>query len=170
MFVFRDPKLLAPAGLLSGVVRGIGYELGRFAPEIPEKTARPEDVPDDYLPPPVGSRADVASAVCKLFRNAESDGESFVTIERSGFTIEIILGDEQPCSQLLLHVHVDDDATTATKAILRLADHFGMRALDCSTSEFMEAEPTRRASQEAPTKKRRSRRSLGCPAADYHFY
>ena len=122
--------------------------------KFPENTARPEEVPDDYLPPSVGSRADVASAVCKLFRHAESDGESFVTIERSGFTIEISLGDEEPCSQMLLHVHVDgEDATAATKTILRLADHFGMRAIDCSTSEFMEAERSR-GSREGRERKR----------------
>ncbi len=109
--------------------------------KFPENTSRPQDVPDDYLPPAVGSRADVVSAVRKLFRGAETDGESFVTVERSAFAIEISLGEEEPCSQLLLCVHVSGDAAPATKAILRLADHFGMRALDCSTSEFLEAEP-----------------------------
>jgi hypothetical protein len=105
--------------------------------KFPDDATRPEQVPDDYLPPAVGSRAEVAAAVSKLFRHVEGAGESFITIVRSAFAIEISLGDEEPCSQLLLHVH--DDHAAATKAILRLADHFGMRAIDCSSGEFIAA-------------------------------
>lgn len=104
--------------------------------KFPENTSRPEQMPDDYLPPAIGSRAAVASAVRKLFRNAEYANESFITIDRSRFAIEISLGDEEPCSQLLLRVH--DDHSAATKVILRLADHFRMRAIDCSSGEFIE--------------------------------
>lgn len=123
--------------------------------KVPKETARPEDVPDDYLPPGVGSRAEVTAAVRKLFRGSDSDGESFVSIERSGFAIEVSLGDDEPCSQLLLNVHDDDEA--ATKAILRLADHFGMRAIDCSTSEFIEATTGKKA-RDARRKATASRR------------
>ncbi len=105
--------------------------------KFPEGIARPEHAPDDYLPPAIGTRAAVASAVRKLFRIVGDGNESFITVERVRFAIEISIGDDEPCSQLLLHVH--DDHTAATKAILRLADHFGMRALDCSTNEFIEA-------------------------------
>lgn len=106
--------------------------------KFPKGISRPEQVANDYLPPALGSRADVASAVRKLFRNVEGASDSFITISRSAFAIEISLGDEEPCSQLLLHVH--DDHAAATKAILRLADHFGMRALDCSSGKFIAAE------------------------------
>lgn len=109
---------------------------------FPETTTRPEDTPRDCLPPAVGSRADVAAAVRKLFRNVEGDSDSFLTIFRSAFAIEISLGDEEPCSQLMLHVH--DDHAAATKAILRIAEHFGMRAVDCSTGEFVDAARGRR--------------------------
>jgi hypothetical protein len=129
--------------------------------KFPQKTARPEEAPDDHLPPAVGSRAEVAAAVRKLFRNAEVASDSFITISCTAFAIEISLGDEEPCSQLLLHVH--DDHAAATQGILRLADHFGMRAIDCSSGEFIEAGQGRRrreASTEAQEKKQRSRRKL----------
>src|SRR6187200_478558 len=125
--------------------------------KFPKDAARPEQVPDDYLPPAVGSRAEVASAVRKLFRYAEYPGESFITIERSTFTLEISLGDEDPCSQLLVQVHGD-----ATKAILRLADHFGMRAIDCSTSEFIEAGESKR-KRGAREKKRKDEKQPPAP-------
>jgi len=99
-------------------------------------------VPADYLPPAVGSRAQVAAAVRKLFRNVEGDSDSFLTIIRSAFAIEISLGDDEPCSQLMLHVH--DDHAAATKPILRIAEQFGMRAVDCSTGEFLDTSGGRR--------------------------
>jgi hypothetical protein len=110
--------------------------------KFPEGASRPEQVPEDYLPAAIGSRADVASAVRKLFRNVEGDSDLFLTIFRSAFAIEISLGDKEPCSQLFLHVH--DDHAAATKAILRIAEHFGMRAVDCSTGEFLVAARGRR--------------------------
>ncbi len=126
-----------------------------------KETARPEQVPDDYRPPAVGSRADVASAVRKLFRNVESASDSFITIARSAFAIEISLGDTEPCSQLLLHVH--DDHVAAAKLILRLADHFGMRAIDCSTGEFIAgggSKPSREVSEKEREDEARYRRRL----------
>src|SRR5205814_72658 len=92
--------------------------------------------PDDYCPSPIGSRTKVALALRKLFRGADatSDG-SFITVTSRTFTIEISTGDEEQCVQLLLHVRGDGDK--ARKAILRIADHFQARSVDCSTGEFI---------------------------------
>ena len=129
---------------------------------FPDDTARPEQVPDDYLPPPVGSRAEVVAALRKLLRNVECAGDAFVTIERARFAMEIELGDEEPCSQLLLHVH--DDHGEATKTILRIAGHFGMRAIDCSSGEWLVAGPAREASEPIQKKKPRARPKPNQPA------
>src|SRR5262245_8347459 len=129
--------------------------------KFPEGATRPEQVPEDYLPPAIGSRADVASAVRKLFRNVEGDSDSFLTIIRSAFAIEISLSDEEPCSQLVLHVHHNHAA--ATKAVLRIAEHFGMRAVDCSTGEFLSparGRRTREVSEQERADAERYRRRL----------
>jgi hypothetical protein len=128
---------------------------------FPENTAQPEQVPDDYQPPPVGSRAEVVSALRKLLRNVDLTGDSFVSIDRARFAMEIGLGDEEPCSQLFLTVH--DDHAEAMKTILRVADHFGMRVIDCSSGEFIEAGRRREASEERQEKQPRSRRKLDQP-------
>jgi hypothetical protein len=124
--------------------------------KFPEGTARPEQVSKDYLPPAVGSRANVAAAVRKLFRNAEGAGDSFISVTGSKFSMEISFGDTDPCSQLLLHVSGD-----ATKAIQRLANHIGMRAIDCSSGDFIEAGRRKReVSEKEREDEARYRRSL----------
>src|SRR5438094_584458 len=110
--------------------------------KFPEQALQPQDIPDDYVAPAIGSRAEVASVLRKLFRNVESGNNSVITVLRPCFTIEIILGDEEPCSQMLLHVR--GDGTGAAKTILHMAEQFGLRAVDCSTSEFIKIGRRRR--------------------------
>jgi hypothetical protein len=104
--------------------------------KLPQNALQPQDVPDDYVAPAIGSRAEVASVLRKVLRSLECNTDSFSTLSCSSFAMEIILGDEEPCSQLLLHVH--GDGGEATKTILRVAKHLGLRAIDCSTTEFIE--------------------------------
>jgi len=102
--------------------------------KFPTDTAQPADVPDDYAPPSIGCRTEVSAALRKLLRGALG-GEASVTLDRAAFAMEIGLGEGEPCSQLLLHV--SGDVAEATKTIWRITEHFGLRAIDCSTSEFI---------------------------------
>jgi hypothetical protein len=126
--------------------------------KLPRTVRRPEDVPDDYDPPVIGSRAEVTSALRKLFRNIEDGDVSFLTLSRSAFTIEFNLGNQEPCSQLLLHVR--GDHAQAAKAVLRIADCFGARAIDCSTSEFIEKGGKREVSEKEREDEARYRRQI----------
>ncbi len=103
--------------------------------KLPQEAMSPADIPDRYENPTIGSRAEVVSALQKLFRDVEGGDDSFVTVDSSAFAIEISLGDDECCSALLLHVH--GDQAKAKKSILRIAEHFGLRAIDCSTNEFI---------------------------------
>jgi hypothetical protein len=126
--------------------------------KFPREASQPQDVPDDYVAPAIGSRAQVTLALRKLFRGVEGADDSSLTLSGSSFTIEIVLGDEEECSQLLLHVR--GDGGQATKAILRMAEHFGLRAIDCSTSEFIEKERTRGTSDKEREDEARYRRKI----------
>jgi hypothetical protein len=129
-----------------------------FLQKFPQEARQPQDVPDNYVAPAIGSRAEVASALRRLFHDVESADDSFVTVQSSSFAMEIILGDEDPCSHLLLHVHTD--GLEATKAILRIAKHLGLRAIDCSTSKFIEKIQRRAVSEKEREDEARYRREM----------
>ena len=126
--------------------------------KFPQEVRQPQDLPDNYVAPAIGSRAEVASALRKLFRNVESAGDSSVTVQNSSFAMEIVLGDQERCSQLLLHVH--SEGPGATKAILRIAERLGLRAIDCSTSKFIEKRQSREVSEKEREDEARYRRII----------
>ena len=127
-----------------------------YLQKFPHEARQPQDIPDNYVAPAIGSRAEVALALRKLFRDGESANDSCVTVQNSSFAMEIILGDEEPCSQLLLHVHSDGQG--ARKAILRIAERLGLRAIDCSTSKFIEKRQRREISEKERADEARYRR------------
>ncbi len=96
----------------------------------------PEQIPEDYVGASIGSRSTVAGAIRRLFRIPKQASDSMLTLERAHYAIEIDLGEDPQCTRLILSVH--DDAVAATRAIRRLAEHFQMRAIDCSSGEFVD--------------------------------
>jgi hypothetical protein len=129
-----------------------------FLQKFPQEARQPQEVPDNYVASAIGSRAEVASALRELFRDVECANDSCVTVQNSSFAMEIILGDEEPCSQLLLHVHSEGQG--ARKAILRIAERLGLRAIDCSTSEFIEKRQRREISEKEREDEARYRRII----------
>ena len=126
--------------------------------KFPQEARKPDDIPADYVAPAIGSRTEVATTIRKLFRDVEVSTDAFLTIQTSSVAIEINLGDDEPCSQLFLNVH--SDGPGATMAILRIADKFGLRALDCSTTEFIEKRRSRKISKQEQEDEARYRRQI----------
>jgi hypothetical protein len=105
---------------------------------FPQNVTNPADVPNDYRPPVIGSRSEVASSLRKLFPAANASDPAWVVIHGEDFSIEVSTGDNDYCSRLMLYVGGGDGAV---QAVMQIAQHFQMRALDCSTGEFMDAVP-----------------------------
>ena len=95
-------------------------------------------MPDDYRPPVIGSRSKVASSLRELFPAANTSDPAWVVIDGEDFSIEVSTGDDDDCSGFMLHVRGGDGAV---QAVMQIAQHFQLRALDCSTGEFMDAMP-----------------------------
>jgi len=100
------------------------------------QNASPTEVPDDYAPPVIGSRAEVASSLRELFPAANTSDPAWIVIDGDDFSIEVSTGDNEQCTGSTLHVRGGDGAV---QAVMQIAQHFEMRALDCSTGEFMDA-------------------------------
>lgn len=104
--------------------------------KLPNKVQSPEQIPEDYVGASIGTRSTVTDAIRRLFRIPKQASGSVITLDRTRYAIEIDLGEDQQCTRLILSVH--DDATAATRAIQRLAEHFQMRAIDCRSGEFVD--------------------------------
>jgi hypothetical protein len=103
---------------------------------FPQNVASPEGMPDDYRPPVIGSRAQVASTLRELFPAADTSDPAWIVIDGDDFSIEVSTGDHEQCTGFMLHVRGGD---TAVQPVMQIAKHFELRALDCSTGEFMDA-------------------------------
>jgi hypothetical protein len=103
---------------------------------FPQNVASPAEIPDDYKPPVIGSRAQVASSFRELFPTAITSDPGWIVIDRDDFSIEVSILDNEQCTGFMLYVHGDE---SAVQAVMQIAQHFEMRALDCSSGEFMDA-------------------------------
>lgn len=94
------------------------------------------DIPDDYMPPVIGSRSQVVSSLLKIIPTADASDPSWVSIDGDGFSIEVNIGDDGHCTDIMLHVRGSD---AAIQAVRQIAERLQVRALDCSTGEFLDA-------------------------------
>src|SRR4051812_46202358 len=112
----------------------------RFPPEVRDVA----ELPDDYKAPAIGTRAEIASALCSMFSGARVSQPDHVLIEGPGFCMEVGLGREVICDGFMLFVRAGDSPATIG-AVKRIAEHFAVRAWDVSAGEFldMSTDPTR---------------------------
>ena len=94
-----------------------------------------EGLPDDFKPSAIGSRAEVAQAVRKVFPGANISDLGWLVIDGEGFSIEVSTGEEEPCDGFMLHVRGGD---AALGAVIQLAQLFEARAFDMSSCQFLD--------------------------------
>jgi hypothetical protein len=94
-----------------------------------------EQLPDDFKPSAIGSRAEVAQAVRKVFPDANISDLGWLVIDGEGFSIEVSTGSKEPCDGFMLHVRGGD---AALGAVMQLAELFEARAFDITSSQFID--------------------------------
>jgi hypothetical protein len=107
---------------------------------FPEEIDAIAQLPRDFKPPALGSRAEVAQAIGKIFPDANISNLSWLLILGHGFSIEVNAGKEEPCGGLTLHVRGGD---AAPGAVMQIAQLFEARAVDMGSGEFLDRIPAR---------------------------
>lgn len=112
----------------------------RFPPEVRDVA----ELPNDYKAPAIGTRAEIASALCSMFSGARVSEPNHVLIEGPGFCMEVGLGREETCVGFMLFVRAGENHATIG-AVKQIAERFALRAWDVSAGEFldMSTDPTR---------------------------
>lgn len=91
-------------------------------------------------------RSAVIEAVSALFPgSAKFSDSSWGHIAGDGWSIEVNVGSDEMRPSIMLHVRGAGDPVPA---ILQIADALRVRALDCSTGDFLDAEAPEKASFE----------------------
>jgi hypothetical protein len=98
------------------------------------------DIPDDFVPNSIGTRADIIAKILGSFPSANFNDPSWGVIETHDGSIEVNIGNNDDCDGFMLHVRGGKATFEAVTAIVTAV---GCRAIDCQTSEFFEIESGR---------------------------
>lgn len=106
-----------------------------FVFNAPQHIATMDEIPHDFLPPPLGPASDVGR---RLRAGVESVDLSDPTCGRllgETWSIELSMGADDPVEAIMLYVRGGGDDVLAV--IARIAAAVQARALDISTGEFL---------------------------------
>jgi len=107
-----------------------------FVHDFPSHLASAADIPDDFEPGPIGSRSDVSAKILEVFPGTDFTDPCWGVIDGAGWSFEVSIGKNEPCTGFALHVRGGDGAADAVAAILNRLEP---RAIDMQTGEFFVA-------------------------------
>jgi len=90
---------------------------------------------DDFKPPAIAPRAEVAQSLKRLFPDADISDLSWLVLNGQGYKIEINMGRKEPCDGFTLHVRGSD---RALNAVTQIALNFEARAFDMTACQFLD--------------------------------
>ncbi len=96
-----------------------------FVQDIPPDAREVGDIPDGFVPKPIGARSAVVTAIQKVAPEVEFRTPECGTIEGDGYSIEVNLGLDDPVTGFALHVRGSQDALFIVADVL---SELGVRA------------------------------------------
>lgn len=116
----------------------------------------------DFKPPSMGSTGAVRLTVSRNLPRVDWSDPNLGILEAKEFSIEFNLGDEDPVTNMMLHVRGTGDPVTV---IADLCKATGWRALDCSTGEWLDlADPLHEGWSAFQEFRDRAIGALSCPS------
>ena len=126
-----------------------------FVQDLPLGIASAADIPDDFVPSPIGLRSEVIAKVSALYPECSFADPSWGVLDVPGCSIGLNLGSSEELQSFAMHVRGDERAPSVVAHIL---GELGMRALDpCSPSGLFEQDPILRSESFAQWQSYRSR-------------
>lgn len=98
-----------------------------FVQRLPDGITAVDQIPDDFVPGPIGTRASIIKAIQEAVPGADFSDPSWGRIDGPGFSIEVDTGDDGELTSLALHVRGGDLAICVIEDILGC---LGLRAVD----------------------------------------
>ena len=107
-----------------------------FAQDLPASITSLRDIPDDFVPQPLGKRVSLIAKILGVVPQADFADPSWGKIRTPDCEIEIGLGNDEDVEAIVFHVYGGELAPGVVAAILRTLQ---FRALDSSTGEIFNA-------------------------------
>ena len=126
-----------------------------FVQDLPPGIASVDDIPDSFVPSPIGLRSEIIAKLSALYPECDFADPSWGVLDLPGCSIELNLGSSEQLDSFAMHVRGDECAPNVVAHIL---GELGMRALDLSsTSGLFEQDPILRSESFARWQSYRSR-------------
>ena len=138
----KDPRILIYNQRGALVVQSGIRPLGTMSwdisiQDLPADAASLDDIPNDYVPRPLGTRSEMIARIQELLPDTNFSDPSWGMLIRSEFAIEFNMGSEEVCGSIMLHVRGGGPAMTTVTHVLK---HLNLRGLDCQTGDFFSLE------------------------------
>jgi hypothetical protein len=98
-----------------------------FVQDIPEGLASAADMPDDFVPRPLGARRVIIEKILTVVPGADFSDPAWGRIDAPDFSIEVNLGEQEEVEGFAFHIRGGDMAAFVVADIL---GHLGFRAFD----------------------------------------
>lgn len=105
--------------------------------QFPEGARRVADIPDTFVAPPIGKRAEVLPKLRSALPQANYSDPPWVRLHGEDFSLECAIGEDEVLYGITLHVRGSDNVLPFISAVL---DAVGLRAIDSWTGEFFDPE------------------------------
>ena len=105
--------------------------------DLPEGASSVDEIPADFAPSPLGPRQSIVEGILDVLPMADFSEPTWGRFDTDGWSIEINIGEQDPCRSFMLHVRGGLEAIGAVAAIL---ERLGFRALDASEGGIFSAD------------------------------
>ena len=111
-----------------------------FAVNVPLEFESMAEIPSNFKPKPLGSRAAVIARIKRIVPTADFSDPSWGMIEKDGWSIELDIGDGEICEDIAFHVRGDGDE--AVEVVARILDDLAIRGFDPQTGRMFVPGPS----------------------------
>jgi hypothetical protein len=98
-----------------------------FVTDIPASATTVEQVPSDWVLPPIPAREKIIGAILEIVPSADASDPSWVRINAPTLDVEVNIGPESPLTMFALHIRGGDNAIGF---VAELLDKLKLRAFD----------------------------------------
>jgi hypothetical protein len=108
-----------------------------FVQDIPVDAKTVDEIPDSFVPAPIGQRSNIIEEIQKIAPFADFSDPAWGIIEGEDFSIEVNLGDNESVKDFAFHARGSDTAAGLISDILK---HLNLRAFDSGTGDIFDHE------------------------------
>ena len=102
---------------------------------LPDNISSLQDIPGDYILPPIGRQQEVLAAVSRVAPEADLSDLTWGELLGPTWSVKLNIGSEDPVDSIMLNIRGSGD--DALVPVSRLANALGCKALDCSSGELI---------------------------------